>query len=319
MLKKLLFAAITVMVPMTFASCDDNTTKANPYIESICDDGIDNDGDGFVDCDDQDCYETATCNPTVEICDDGIDNDGDGFVDCDDVDCFDDCGAEYEFDCGDGIDNDDDGKIDCDDEDCAQNTEECGGGAEWVCDDGEDNDNDGLIDCEDPDCANDCGVDYETHCGDAIDNDNDGLTDCEDPDCATDEEFCGAGMEWTCDDGEDNDNDGLIDCEDPDCTGTPSCENTTCDPVADTGCPLPEAHCYIDAGNTGIGEPYCFSPAGTTATGEVCSVSSDCIPGDICLSTGWGEPTCRIICELANPVCPDGTTCNGWSTYGICM
>ena len=51
----------------------------------ICDDGIDNDDDGFIDCDDFDCLGDPAC--AVEICDDGIDNDDDGFIDCDDLDC----------------------------------------------------------------------------------------------------------------------------------------------------------------------------------------------------------------------------------------
>jgi hypothetical protein len=51
----------------------------------ICDDGIDNDNDGFIDCDDIDCDSDTGC--VVEICNDGIDNDSDGFIDCDDIDC----------------------------------------------------------------------------------------------------------------------------------------------------------------------------------------------------------------------------------------
>jgi YVTN family beta-propeller protein len=52
----------------------------------ICDDGVDNDGDGDVDCADSDCAGDPAC-PEPEICDDGVDNDGDGDVDCDDSDC----------------------------------------------------------------------------------------------------------------------------------------------------------------------------------------------------------------------------------------
>jgi hypothetical protein len=51
-----------------------------------CNDGIDNDGDSFVDCDDWDCHATPPCG-VAEICGDGIDNDGDSYVDCDDFDC----------------------------------------------------------------------------------------------------------------------------------------------------------------------------------------------------------------------------------------
>ena len=48
--------------------------------EQDCDDGSDGDGDGKVDCDDEDCRCEGRC-------DDGIDNDNDGRVDCDDADC----------------------------------------------------------------------------------------------------------------------------------------------------------------------------------------------------------------------------------------
>lgn len=46
-----------------------------------CDDGVDNDGDGLVDCVDPDC-----CGPETR-CSDGVDDDGDGLVDCADPDC----------------------------------------------------------------------------------------------------------------------------------------------------------------------------------------------------------------------------------------
>lgn len=51
-----------------------------------CNNGIDDDGDGLVDCADGDCQFLASeefgCN-----CDDGIDNDGDGDIDIDDGNC----------------------------------------------------------------------------------------------------------------------------------------------------------------------------------------------------------------------------------------
>ena len=73
------FIAFSVL---NYQSCkgDDDSTP-----NEICNDGIDNDGDGFTDCDDFDCDSDPNCNN--EICDDGIDNDGDGFTDCEDFDC----------------------------------------------------------------------------------------------------------------------------------------------------------------------------------------------------------------------------------------
>ena len=79
-----------------------------------CYDGIDNDGDGFADCDDNEC---PSC---VEICTDGFDNDGDGLADCQDLDC-----PACNEDCFDLIDNDFDLLTDCSDPDCNTEPECC--------------------------------------------------------------------------------------------------------------------------------------------------------------------------------------------------
>lgn len=52
----------------------------NTSFPEDCYNGIDDDGDGLIDCADPDCDCT-------EICDNGIDDDGDGLVDADDPDC----------------------------------------------------------------------------------------------------------------------------------------------------------------------------------------------------------------------------------------
>jgi len=51
-----------------------------------CSDGIDNDGDGKIDCADSDCANAPECRPR-EICGNCIDDDGDGLVDGEDPDC----------------------------------------------------------------------------------------------------------------------------------------------------------------------------------------------------------------------------------------
>lgn len=62
--------------------------------DALCSDGISNDGDRFIDCDDFDCSRNSAvtvCEPQADSpetnCTDGISNDGDRFVDCDDFDC----------------------------------------------------------------------------------------------------------------------------------------------------------------------------------------------------------------------------------------
>jgi hypothetical protein len=105
-----------------------------PEIETSCTDGIDNDLDGYIDCEDVDCIGDEACSMVAlyavvqpEDCTDGVDNDGDGWIDCDDEDCFEDpaCSVRMlygvpmpEQDCTDGLDNDRDGLIDCEDADC---------------------------------------------------------------------------------------------------------------------------------------------------------------------------------------------------------
>ncbi|MBU1431740.1 hypothetical protein KKF91_14440 [Myxococcota bacterium] len=65
--------------------------------EAKCDDGLDDDGDGMVDCADAECAKLPACKPdgnpedTNERCSDWVDNDEDGEMDCDD----DDCGASH--------------------------------------------------------------------------------------------------------------------------------------------------------------------------------------------------------------------------------
>ena len=64
-------------------------TPAGPTTETNCTDGLDDDGDTLVDCDDPDCAADPACAaPATETnCTDGLDDDGDTLVDCDDPDC----------------------------------------------------------------------------------------------------------------------------------------------------------------------------------------------------------------------------------------
>jgi hypothetical protein len=120
-----------------------------------CSDGIDNDGNGYTDCEDWSCSKStdkdvlAYCESigenTFEKCSDGIDNDGNGYIDCADWSCSraekvevrracqesaadDPAGADEA--CSNGLDDDADGFIDCDDWDCSHNPDVtvCGNG-----------------------------------------------------------------------------------------------------------------------------------------------------------------------------------------------
>lgn len=87
----------------------------------------------------------------VEVCGNGIDDDGDGDIDCADIACQGSPGCDEGAGawCGDGVDNDFDGATDCADPDCVEFPVCVEAGR---CEDGEDNDLDDLTDCEDPDC-----------------------------------------------------------------------------------------------------------------------------------------------------------------------
>ncbi len=95
----------------------ENSFQVITEMFEICDNGIDDDNDTMIDCDDTDCDDSYVCRCT--------DEDGDGYgvgpgcidVDCDDTDVSVNPGEE-EFCLDDGLDNDCDGDIDFGDSDC---------------------------------------------------------------------------------------------------------------------------------------------------------------------------------------------------------
>ena len=128
------------------------------------------------------CVTCAFAQVTIENCKNGIDDDGDGLIDCADVfQCAGetDCGFEdRNFNCADGIDNDKDGDIDCSDSEC-----DCTGVE--ICNNRLDDDGDGLVDCADTVGVSNCKdfVGCERECNNGIDDDGDGFFDYYDGDC----------------------------------------------------------------------------------------------------------------------------------------
>ncbi|NCG18876.1 MAG: hypothetical protein GWP91_07685, partial [Rhodobacterales bacterium] len=206
-----------------------------------CDDGIDNDLDGPIDCADTDCIGDPACGATETLCDDGLDNDGDGPIDCADTDCLADpsCLAE---DCFNGLDDDLDGLDDCADPDCPDTDSDtvldycdiCSGGDDNLDADGDgvpnacDNcptvSNSGQNDVDSDGVGNACDV-----CSggdDTLDADSDGVPD-----------FCGICPGG--DDALDADSDGVPDFCDI-CAAGDDAVNSDGDGVPDAcdNCPL---------------------------------------------------------------------------------
>ncbi len=86
--------------------------------ETNCANGIDDDGDGLVDCFDNDCALSPLCQNRENNCTDGLDNDSDGLPDCLDDDCKGTSFCPIETNCSNGIDDDNDGFFDYYDGDC---------------------------------------------------------------------------------------------------------------------------------------------------------------------------------------------------------
>lgn len=194
------------------AGCGGEATEGNcsgPDCGEICDDGVDNERDGAIDCADSECASLEGCTPATGgaggtggtmtggvggVATGGVATGGYGVGGTA-------YGIPYEMDCGDTFDNDYDGSVDCADSDCLSSTF-CSAPSYGVpmiedCTVAGDEDLDGLADCADPDCVPLCGsADYAVPfelCGSTGDEDADGLADCADPDCFSDIICTGAG------------------------------------------------------------------------------------------------------------------------------
>lgn len=66
--------------------CDDSDSSVNALAPERCANGRDDDCDGLMDCEDDDCETDPSC--VERVCDDDLDDDGDGRVDCTDDDCW---------------------------------------------------------------------------------------------------------------------------------------------------------------------------------------------------------------------------------------
>ncbi len=254
----------------------------------ICTNGLDDDGDGNIDCADSECASVEPCKETN--CSNSLDGDGDGLADCQDPDCTDSPSCPEL--CDNGLDDDADGAVDCADSECTP-IEPC---IETVCDDGLDGDNDTLIDCQDPNCTNSplCPED----CANTLDDDADGLTDCADPEC-----FCNASCtppQEDCDNNIDEDCDGLIDCADPQCSEHTACKEFACNDGIDNDTDGQTDCADLDCTDSPACPEVCTDATDNDADGAV-----DC--GDIeCF--GQAGCTAELLCEDGLDNDNDGAT-----------
>ncbi len=146
-----------------------------PTRETACNDRVDDDGDGMVDCADADCFGNTLCEAggseerTPAACSDWIDNDGDAGVDCEDPDCadFEVCQGSMPSGGGSGG-GASHGPVDEDlpelgegmsvEDLLGRGSDNNGERNDFVCSDGVDNDGDGRIDCQDFGCRFDPAV-----------------------------------------------------------------------------------------------------------------------------------------------------------------
>lgn len=89
---------------------------------AACADGLDNDGDGFVDMNDPGCSDPTDTDERTQ-CSDTLDNDSDGTIDLADPGCTDAADNDERYACADGVDNDGDGTVDLSDSGCSGTTD----------------------------------------------------------------------------------------------------------------------------------------------------------------------------------------------------
>jgi hypothetical protein len=325
--------AIAVWTP----SCSDDKPKGGT---ENCADRMDNDGDGKVDCVDEDCKDNEICQNNPEFCSDGLDNDGDGDVDCVDADCANNPACSEN--CTNGVDDNGDGRVDCDDPECKGIHPDCG----EICGNGVDDDGDGKVDCKDEDCFDvipPCGggvtpdgtmCSYggeEPHvceCGDGEDNDGDGRIDADDIHCFgpfdDDESSYATGIpgdnmgskgdtECPFDGNSGPGNDGVC------CNPEDPSQNVTPNGCDDRGC------CEIDVNGNGSGEHVyirddcVFAPeCGQEGThGCACTTEADCDAGQFCVPDNDQGPNFCSTCESCEPNTPCENPCEcGEQCYG---
>lgn len=220
-----------------------------------CLDAVDNDGNGFVDCDDVvGCGDSPFCVDTGdEHCIDFVDNDGDDLVDCGDPDC-----APFPF-C---IDTDGDFVPDLFDN-CPTvfNDSQADSDFNGIGDACQDTDGDTVLDTVD-NCVDTPNLDQ-------AETDKDGVGNA----CDSEESLCNNGLS-------DDSDDDLVDCEDPDCADAQACRSLPDSdgdgvPNAADNCPDDPNADQADNDGEGAGNACDSTPNGEVLTGDDSNITGD--------------------------------------------
>lgn len=257
-----------------------------------CDDGVDNDQDGTLDCDDEGCVIASAC---VGDDDDSAGDDDDSAGDDDDSSAQDADGDGYSVEAG-----------DCDDADDSSYP-----GADELCDDVDHN-----CDGDSQAGATDAGTWYQDNDGDGFGADGEAVTACDQPvahsaspgDCDdADTAYHPGATEDNCSDPEDYNCDGSVGFEDLDGDGEAACEDCDdsnaavnssasescngvdddCDSHVDEAGAVGESTWYLDGDGDSYGraswaEVACAAPAGFVADSSDCDdLSASNFPGAI--------------------------------------
>ncbi len=320
------------------------TFDAPPPPPEICDNNVDDDGDGKKDCVDTECASAQNCQP--DTCN-GLDDNADGIPDngpgmtcvlgsqsnctvngkagykvCQSPSCtFGACQTPPEI-CDNNVDDDGDGKKDCADPLCASASncqcvngipgDPCGSIGMYSCNDTWrcncqlqwDDPVDGGFWCLDPE-----------NCNNGTDDDGDGYKDCLDTDC-----YGNPVCDEHCSDGADNDGNGLTDCDDNACISAPECQSDVCNGLDDNSDGVPDngpgMTCVGTSGNVQTCITACGSQGNQLCNTVTCTWNACVAPAKETKCGDSKDDDCDGFIDCVDPDCWGTAACP--HNFGTC-